>query len=127
MRYYIALSAVLHGDLDPMAVVWSHRSDVSNLGAGGDRTAGWNAVHSYYQNLERMNLAGKVSPDDITVVTQGTMGYSVCTEKGQIRSPDGRMTNYNQRATNIFRLEEGKWKLVHHHVDANSLNGEPTR
>jgi hypothetical protein len=126
MRYYVALNSLLHGDIAPMEVVWSHRSDISNLGTGGDRTMGWNGVHTYYQNLGRQNLGGKVTPEDVSVVTQGTMGYSVCTERGQIRSPEGPMTNYNQRSTNVFRLEEGKWKLVHHHVDTNTL-AEPSR
>ena len=30
---------------------------------------------------------------------------------------DGKPETVNIRATNIFRLEEGKWKMISHHTD----------
>jgi ketosteroid isomerase-like protein len=122
MRYYVALNSVLRGDLDPMDNVWSHRSDVTNLSTAGDRATSWNEVRSYYQNMGRQNLGGMVAPKDISVVALGPLGYSVCAEVGQTRTPEGPMATYNQRATNIFRLENGKWKLIHHHVDENAAS-----
>jgi ketosteroid isomerase-like protein len=127
MRYYIALNSILRGDLEPMNNVWSHRSDVTNLSAAGDRTTSWNEVHSYYQNLGRQNLGGMVAPKDLSVVALGPLGYSVCVEVGQTRTPEGPMATFTQRATNIFRLEDGKWKLIHHHVDENAASVRSAR
>ena len=120
MRFYIALNSVLRGDLTPMETVWSRGPEVSNLSPAGDRAQGWNAVYAYYKNLSRQNVGGRIAPADITVVAGINLGYSVCTEKGETRSPEGPMVRYSQRVTNIFRLENGKWKLIHHHADANS-------
>ena len=124
MRFYVALNSVLQGDLAPMQTVWSHRPDVSNLSPAGDRAHGWNDVYAYYRNMSRQNAgAARVAPADIVVVAGTDLGYSVCTENGQVRSPEGPMVRYSQRVTNIFRLEDGKWKLIHHHADANSGGG----
>jgi ketosteroid isomerase-like protein len=119
MRFYIALNSVLRGDLKPMEAVWSRGPDVSNLSPAGDRARGWNAVYAYYKNMSRQNAGGRIAPADITVVAGINLGYSVCDENGETRSPEGPMVRYSQRVTNIFRLEEGKWKMIHHHADAN--------
>lgn len=124
MRFYVALNSALHSDLDPMSAVWSHRPDVSNLDAVGGRAAGWNEVHADFQNMARLYPGGRIAPRDIIVVTSRDMGYAVCTETGQLRSPEGPMVSFNQRATNIFRLEEGKWKMIHHHADASSTGSQ---
>jgi len=120
MRFYVALNSALHSDLDPLSALWSHRQDVSNLSAVGGRAAGWNEVYADFQNMARLYPYGRIAPRDIIVVAGTDMGYSVCTETGQLRSPEGPMVSFNQRATNVFRLEEGKWKMIHHHADASS-------
>jgi len=120
MRFYVALNSALHSDLNPMSATWSHRADVSNLSAVGGRSVGWNEVHADFKNMARLYPGGNIGPRDIHVVVGRDIGYSVCTETGQLRSPDGPMVSFNQRATNIFRLEDGKWKMVHHHVDPSS-------
>ena len=128
MRFYIALNSAMHSDLDPISAVWSHRPDVSNLSAAGGRAAGWNEVHADFQNMARLYPGGTIAPRDIVVVSGKDIGYSVCTETGQLRSPDGPMVSFNQRATNIFRLEDGKWKMIHHQADPSSPGSqEPVR
>jgi ketosteroid isomerase-like protein len=120
MLFYDAFNSALSGDLDPLTAVWSHRPDVSNLSAAGGRATGWNEVRTDFQNMVRLYPSGKITPQDILIVADGDMGFSVCTEAGQLRSADGPMIKFNQRATNIFRLEDGKWKLIHHHADNSS-------
>lgn len=126
MRFYVALNSVLHSDLDPMSATWSHRADVSSLSAVGGRAIGWNEVHADFQNMARLYPNGSIAPRDIHVVAGKEIGYSVCTEAGKMRSPAGPMVSFAQRATNIFRLEDGKWKMIHHHVDSNSPGSEGT-
>ena len=117
--FYAAFNSALHGDLDPLTAVWSHRADVSNLSAAGGHAIGWNEVHAGFLNMSRLYPGGRIEQQNMSVVVGKDMGYSVCTETGQLRSADGPMVTFNQRATNIFRLEGGTWKLIHHHADSN--------
>lgn len=124
LLFYVAFNSALHGDLDPMSTVWSHRPDVSNLSAAGGWTSGWNEVDTGFRNMARLYPNGRISPQIVQVVTDGDIGFSVCRETGQLRSAEGPMVTFNQRATNIFRLEDGKWKLIHHHADSSPSSPE---
>ncbi len=115
--FYDALNSALQGDLRPLSAVWSHRPDVSDLGGAGGRALGWNEVRTDFQNMGRLYPSGQITPQDTIVVVGGDIGYSVCNETGRLRSSEGPMVSFNRRATNIFRREDGKWKLIHHHAD----------
>ncbi|MFZ2063829.1 MAG: nuclear transport factor 2 family protein [Candidatus Binatus sp.] len=117
--FYAAFNSALHGDLAPMSAVWSHRPDVTSLSAAGGHAKGWNEVYAGFQNIARLYPGGNIEQRDMTIVAGKDMGYSVCIETGQLRSSEGPMVKFNQRATNIFRLEGGTWKLIHHHADSN--------
>ena len=117
--FYAAFNSALHGNLAPMSAVWSHRPDVTSLSAAGGHAKGWNEVYAGFQNMARLYPGGSIEQRDMTVVAGKDIGYSVCTETGQLRSSEGPMVTFNQRATNIFRLEGGTWKLIHHHADSN--------
>ena len=122
--FYAAFNSALHGDLAPMTAVWSHRPDVTSLSAAGGHAKGWNEVYAGFQNMARLYPGGHIEQRDMSVVAGKDIGYSVCTETGQLRSSEGPMVTFNQRATNSFRLEGGTWKLIHHHADSNLTDTE---
>ena len=124
LLFYAAFNSALHGDLAPLSAVWSHRADVTNLSAAGGHATGWNEVHAGFLNMSRLYPGGNITQRDMTVVVGQDMGYSVCIETGQLRSSEGPMVTFNQRATNIFRREGGIWKLIHHHADSNLSQSE---
>ncbi len=116
-RFYAALNAMFTGDLAPMGAIWSHQSDVTNLGPFGDRLVGWDAVGAEFKKEAGMKLGGRVVCKDPIVHAGKDLGYIVCLEQGESMSADGKPVVVSFRATNIFRLEDGQWKLVHHHTD----------
>ncbi|HEY6421212.1 MAG TPA: nuclear transport factor 2 family protein [Candidatus Binataceae bacterium] len=120
LLFYVALNSALNGDVAPMSEVWSHASDVTDFSPFGGRAVGWNQVYAQFQNEGRTNLARQVSPADMLVVVDGAMGYSVCNENSQVHTGPGVNTTLTYRATNVFRREDGKWKMVHHHADLSS-------
>ncbi len=116
-KLYDAINAALNGDLAPIGTVWSHSADASDFGPLGGRAMGWNAILGEYQRSGRLTTAGKVTPRDITMAVAGDLGYSTCVEERNAQTTSGQTVTVTDRATNIFRREDGQWKLVHRHVD----------
>lgn len=115
--FYSALNKMFTGDIASMEAVWSHESDVSQLGPFGGRINGWDAVGKEWTHEASLKLGGKVSAENIQVVAGVCMGYTVTEEVGQDMSADGKPVEVRFRATNVFRKERGGWKMVHHHTD----------
>ncbi len=115
--FYAALNANNHGDPVPMRAIWSQESDISDLGPFGPVLVGHEAVLGQFAKEDAMDIGGEVVPVGVHVVTAGDMGFSVCVETVSGMSDDGAVITF--RATNIFRLESGEWKMVHHHTDAS--------
>ena len=119
-QFYAALNAMFTGELDPMNAIWSHREDVTDLGPFGDRLVGWEAVGAEFKKESGMKLGGRVMVKDVMVHAGSDLGYTVCVEQGENMSAAGKPVRVSHRATNIFRLENGQWKLVHHHTDPSA-------
>jgi ketosteroid isomerase-like protein len=117
---YDALNELFLGNLDPMVSVWSHADHVTQMGPFGGRVTGWEAVKADFKQVADMKLGGKIECREMYMYVGGDMGYVICIEAGKNMNPDGSVVNVNHRATNIFRLENGEWKLVHHHTDTSS-------
>ncbi len=115
--FYAALNDMFVGNIAPMEALWSHESDVTQLGPMGGRLVGWDAVGADWRRVADVKLGGKVVAEGILVVAGPCMGYSVTEEVGQNIGADGKPIEVRFRATNIFRKEKGGWKMVHHHTD----------
>ena len=116
-HFYRALNAMFTGDLEPMTAIWSHGEYVTDMGPFGDRLTGWKAVHEEFVLEAAMKLGGKIVCKDLHIYAGTDMGYTVCVEEGENMSAEGKPVSVSHRATNIFHLENGKWKLVHHQTD----------
>lgn len=116
-RLYAALNAMFTGDLQPLNDIWSHGEHITNMGPFGGRLTGWEAVEAEFKKEAAMKLGGKIVCKDLHVFAGTDMGYTVCIEEGENMSADGTPVVVSFRATNIFHLENGQWKLVHHQTD----------
>jgi len=125
-QFYDALNAMFTGELQPMDNIWSHGDDVTQLGPFGDCIKGWSDVGAEWQREAQLKLGGKVECKDLLLFPGKEIGFTVCTEEGQNMSANGRPVYVKFRATNIFRLENGQWKLVHHHTDLSTPLQEAT-
>ena len=119
-QFYAALNrTIINGDPGPMIEVWSHGSDVTAMHPTGGRETGWEEVRaSWQQAAQGMSVSGgQVSLEDLVVIPlSDDVAYTLGTEHGHLKVGN-ETVSIDWRVTNIYRREEGEWKMVHHHTD----------
>ena len=117
--FYAALNRALNGDLGSMMEVWSHGSDAATMHPLGGRELGWEEVRAGWEQAAQAFSEGQVSLEDLVVVpVTDDVAYTLGTEHGQAKLGD-ETVGIHWRVTNIYRREEGAWKVVHHHTDVS--------
>jgi ketosteroid isomerase-like protein len=117
VQFYGALNTMFTGELGPMKDVWSHASDVTYMGPGGGFQVGWDQVRPIWEAQAAKKLGGKVEPADMRVTVGRDLAVVSDYEKGENTNADGKVEKVSIRATNVFRREGGKWKMIGHHTD----------
>jgi ketosteroid isomerase-like protein len=113
---YDAEFALHNGDAAPRRALWSRNEPVSVLGA-------WRNANGQ-QEVDELFTALETSFSDCTSYTfelsafdvVGDMAYTVGFEHSSA-SVDGQPRSYVLRATQVYRREDGAWKVAHRHAD----------
>jgi ketosteroid isomerase-like protein len=116
-RLYSGLNDMFEGNIDILIDLWLHSDEVTQMGPFGERLTGWDAVYQEFKQVAEFKLGGKIVCEDLHVFAENEMGYTVCVEVGENIDASGNVIKVSHRATNIFKLDNGEWKLVHHHTD----------
>jgi len=116
-RFYAALNAMFTGDLDPMRKIWSHAEDVTYMGPGGGFRIGWKRVLAEWESQAAMQLGGMVRPENMHITVGQELAVVSNYEKGENFNAAGTTLKVSIRATNLFRKENGTWKMIGHHTD----------
>jgi ketosteroid isomerase-like protein len=116
-QFYSALNAMFTGDVAPMKEVWSHANDVTYMGPGGGFQVGWDQVLKNWEQQAAKKLGGKVEPTNMQVTVGKDLAIVSDIEQGENTNADGKVEKVSIRATNLFRKEGGKWKMIGHHTD----------
>jgi ketosteroid isomerase-like protein len=116
-QFYTSLNAMFTGDAGPMQEIWSHADDVTYMGPGGGFKVGWNDVRQVWEAQAALKLVGKVEPRDLHITVGNDLAFSQCVEQGNNLDAEGRTVQVSIRATNLFRKENGNWKMIGHHTD----------
>jgi ketosteroid isomerase-like protein len=117
-QFYGALNHMLKGDATPMASVWSHGSGVDSMHPIGGRDIGWEKVDDSFKQVAKLASGGEVRLSEQRIEVDGNMAYEVGIEKGQATFA-GQKVAIEHRVTNVYRKENGQWKMVHHHSDVS--------
>ena len=120
-QFYSALNAMFTGDVGPMKDVWSHGDDVTYMGPGGGLQVGWDQVLATWEAQAAMKLGGEVKPEAVEIKVGRDLAITQCYETGSNIDADGQPQEVSIRATNLFRLEHGTWKMIGHHTDLLSF------
>lgn len=100
----------------------SQRADVTILGGfGGEGEKGWNAVGARYDWASAQYQAGRatMTVEYLSVVVNGDVAFTAGVERQHnVRVGSQPETAARAlRATQVFRKENGQWKLLHRHAD----------
>mgnify|MGYP003392420201 CR=1 FL=1 len=126
-QFYVALNQFFTGNLDQMKEVWSHADDVTYMGPGGGLLVGWDEVLKEWQSQAALKLGGKVEAADVQITVGQDIAVVSNYENGENTNANGKTVKVSIRATNIFRKEGWKWKMIGHHTDLLPyLNGDGT-
>jgi ketosteroid isomerase-like protein len=111
-----AEDALHDGDEKPRFETWSDREPVTLFGAG------WNArnleeAHAVFRHIA--SEFGNVDDCEVDLVAhdvRGDFAYTVHREHTKT-SVRGEPRDYVLRVTQVYRREDGAWKVVHRHGD----------
>lgn len=115
-QFYAALNSMIQGDLEPMIEIWSHADDITYLDPMGNILVGWDQVLKSWEEQVKLKVGGSVEPENMHIVAGADLAVTMNFERGT-GYLHGEPVTDDIRATNTFRKENGKWKMIGHHVD----------
>ncbi len=118
-QYQLAQGEFLKGNPEPVKKLFSHREDVSLANPYGPPVRGWEQVAKTIEHASSLRSDGEfVSSEIVAKYVTPELAYVVQIERAKAKV-GGReeITPYALRATNVFRPEDGVWKVVHRHAD----------
>lgn len=111
-----AEKALHNGDPGPRRLIWSRKEPVSVLGA-------WRNAFGLEQLDELFAALGQSFSQVVSFDFEvhafdvvGDMAYTVGLEHIST-SVDGEPRSFTLRATQVYRREDGQWKVAHRHAD----------
>jgi ketosteroid isomerase-like protein len=123
-RLHDAEVALHNGDAEARFTVWTRNEPVTVLGAWMSGT-GQEEVGALFRTLAAsFSECTLFSHELIAADVSGDLGYTVGHEHTRA-SVDGEPRDYVLRVTQVYRREEGEWKVAHRHADTVATTGSP--
>ena len=108
--------ALHNGDAEPRLAMWSHSDPVTLFGAWLS-DSGWDDVSRTFRRLaSRFSDCTQYEIELIAAGASNDLAYTVAYEHTSV-SVEGAPRSYTLRVTQIYRRENGEWKLAHRHGD----------
>ncbi len=122
-----ATAAFFNGDPEPWQAMASHTPAITMFGGFGGYERGWEAVADRYTWAAAVNAEGEITIELLACHVAGALAYTVAIERGHVRAAGATEAAPKAlRVTEIFRKEQGAWRLVHRHADPLvALPGRP--
>lgn len=114
--FYACLARIFEGDVAPMSELWSHADDVTYMGPFGGSQIGWDAVRAEWERQAAMAIGGTVECEVLCINAAEDLGIAHNIEHCTGDAAGARAAT-DLRVTNMFRRENGAWKMIGHHTD----------
>ena len=116
--------ALHNGDAGPRFATWSDRPPVTLFGAWYTATDP-DAVRRVFRRLaDSFSNSTASSVEVIVADVSGDLAYTVHRERTSV-SVDRVPRDYVLRVTQVYRREQGTWKVVHRHADPDQTTSPP--
>lgn len=116
-RFYVALNRGMTGDTSEMFAICSHADDVTTMHPLGGRQIGWPEVRGSWEMAFHAISDGSVEVSDLQITLLGDDAAFTTGTENASATVDGTPVSFSGRCTNVYRRENGVWKIAHHHVD----------
>ena len=121
-----AQEGFLNGDASRLQALYSHGDDVTVMGGFGGVERGWAEVGPRLAWAASHFHGGAYSQQIIRTTVGQHVACHVSLERWSRHAPDGQAPqDLDLRVTQMFRLEGGRWRLVHRHADELVQKQEP--
>jgi len=111
--------AMMSGDDGPRREIWSRVEPVSVLGAWRNAVGREQLVEAFELLAASFSQCTDYALELISLEVVGDMAYTVGYERISA-SIDGEPRTMTLRATQVYRRDDGAWRVVHRHADAVS-------
>jgi ketosteroid isomerase-like protein len=111
-----ALGHLVEGRSGPFKALWSHADDVVIMGAFGGYERGWEQVSARLDWAAQGIQATDRVADNIVTVVGDDVAYTVDLEH-MTRNVGSGPEPRTLRCTQVYRRENGEWKVVLRHAD----------
>ncbi|GLI26395.1 hypothetical protein ARHIZOSPH14_06370 [Agromyces rhizosphaerae] len=108
--------ALFNGDDAPRKAIWSSNEPVSVLGAWRNGVGRAELVGAFDELTMTFSNCTSYSLDLISSDVVGDMAFTAGYERISC-DVDGKPRTMTVRATQVYRREEGAWRVVHRHAD----------
>jgi ketosteroid isomerase-like protein len=117
-RHALATTGVRNGDATLLIEMLSTRDPVTLFPAAQPAKRGSAEVSQAFQRVASLYSNGTpVSFDLVAAGVSGDLAYVVGYERGAASVGGGPVEPVDLRVTQVYRREDGEWKLVHRHGD----------
>jgi ketosteroid isomerase-like protein len=114
-KFYSGLSRM---DASALPEIWSHSNDVSTMHPMGGEQVGWEEVRASFEQAEGVMTDSHVELIDQRICAGTDLAFETGIERGGAKLA-GESVEFEHRVTNVYRREDGQWKMVHHHTDVS--------
>ena len=117
-RWVAELEAIHNGDPGPRLAMWSTQDPVTLFGAAMSGR-GWDEVSGIFHSIaSRWSDCTDQRVDLVAAGVSGDLAYTVGFEHTSVSVDGIQAKPYTLRVTQVYRRENGEWKVVHRHGDA---------
>jgi ketosteroid isomerase-like protein len=122
-RHTVATTAVRNGDATALIQMLSTRDPVTLFPAAQSSKSGWAEVSQAFRRVASVySNATPVNFDLVAAGVSGDLAYVVGYESSSASVGGGPVEPLNLRVTQVYRREDGEWRLVHRHGDPGPGN-----